>query len=353
MPHMKDRTPTSTTREIGTTQDVLDRYQLPGPHLTVVVRVPLPGSTSDEFETRWNAHEVALRHHRATEGALAQLEQAFRGLPRTGQPVLITANNDSAAWCRLTAAEDRDRDAAVAGRMPRLIPVLRELGRRDPTLAALVDRVGADVYLVSGDEIEPLETVEGDPEFVHKAALGGWSQKRFQKRAEEKWNANSGIVADRLAALADAHDVQRIVLSGDTRACDLALAHLPAKLRSGATKVRAGGRHEPQSPRRLQESVVHAIAVDLDRALTEAFDRLSEEIAQGDHGVRGLVEVVDLMTAGMVAVLFVADEIPLHDWSDVAAEEALRTGAEVVIVPPGDDRLGKGNIAAILRRSLA
>ncbi|MDF2741972.1 MAG: hypothetical protein K0S88_3342, partial [Actinomycetia bacterium] len=45
--------------------------------------------------------------------------------------------------------------------------------------------------------------VEGEELHVTRSASGGWSQRRFQQRAENRWQQNAGAVAEALTRLVD------------------------------------------------------------------------------------------------------------------------------------------------------
>ncbi len=335
--------------ELRTTSDVLDRYRLPGPHLTTIIRPPRPGSGPDALESRWHSRQVQLRHRGAPDAALAQMDQLVRQLPPDGGTVLVTANRDSSAFCQLRNEQDRDREAAVVGRLPRLVPVMAELARHDLTLAALADRVGADIFAVSPAGIDQVATVTGQEEFIHRAAQGGWSQHRYQTRAEQVWEANAALVADKLDKLAAELGTKHVVISGDVRACVFILAQLPEDVRWSALKAEAGGRHEPESVDRIRLAAIAAVESATTQTINEALDRLVSGLRIGGRAVRGLAGAIDYITAGTVDTLFVADRMPSHDWFDFAVQRALETGARVIVSPPDDDRVGAGGVAVILR----
>jgi hypothetical protein len=63
-------------------------------------------------------------------------------------------------------------------------------------LVANADRVGAQIDVVDGDAAIDELKVAGERHHAHKPQSGGWSQKRYQKRAEHIWDANAAGVAD-------------------------------------------------------------------------------------------------------------------------------------------------------------
>lgn len=343
----EDRTAT-TDAQLREISQVKDRYHRPGSHLTVVLTIPVAGSGTTALETSWHSREVELRHAGASKSAIEHAGSMVRSLPATGRTALVTANDHDAAWCWLYRSPGLD--GGFVGRMPRLLPVIAEVQHDRMLLGAVVDRAGADLYGMSTARAEPIATIEGDREFIHRGAPGGWSQHRFQERAERTWELNATLVAERLTAEATAADAAAIVLTGDVRACGFVLEHLPTELRLRSEEVAAGARHEPNSAERLAHEADRARAEIVDHEYRERLDRLAEEVGKGRRGVVGFGPTVDHMAGGLVETLFIADQLPPHDWFDFAAQQALDASADVIVLPKGDERLGRDGVAALLRR---
>jgi stalled ribosome rescue protein Dom34 len=225
--------------------------------------------------------------------------------------------------------------------------VVAELQRSELIVGALVDRVGADIHIVNATEIRRHETVVGEEEFVHKGAPGGWSQHRFQTRAEQVWKRNSGLVARRIAKLLTGNGLRNAVVSGDVRAVGFLLDQLPESVRARVEHVQAGGRHEPASTQRLKEAAKELAIRDEAARRDESLERLRDPRAVIAHGIG---QAIEPLMRGTVEVLFVTDRVPPHDWLDFAVQRALEAQAEVVIVPVDQRaRIGSGDLACVLR----
>ena len=65
------------------------------------------------------------------------------------------------------------------------------------------DRLGAELLAVMPTGPDREVRVEGEELHVTRSASGGWSQRRFQQRAENRWQQNAGAVAEALTRLVD------------------------------------------------------------------------------------------------------------------------------------------------------
>src|SRR5438067_561092 len=81
-----------------------------------------------------------------------------------------------------------------------------------PHLVVLVDRAGADVVAFSrraaahgagGATVTTVGEESGSDPNLRKSNPGGWSQRRYQNRAENLWEQNAKSVADQVASLVD------------------------------------------------------------------------------------------------------------------------------------------------------
>lgn len=309
--------------------DVKARYRMAGPHLTLRLRVAKPGDKADDRTTRSRVAVAALKRLGADADGLARMETTIDELEPTGQTALVTiAGNGERAARWLGGVTPGEYPEAHIGELPALLPVLDDIGRDRLVLAVLIDRTGAELSIHSRRTASGVEVVEGDTEFVHRGAPGGWSQRRFQQRAEMTWEANAKLVADRVRRHAQANGVEAIVVSGDERAAGFLAAKLPASLRPLVRMVAAGGRHEPTSPIRLHDAATARASELGDEAEQELLDRLAGELGQGGRALVGVGPVGEALAAGTVTTL-VTSVVDGHD--DLVAK-AFGSGAEVVVV---------------------
>jgi hypothetical protein len=72
--------------------------------------------------------------------------------------------------------------------------------------------------------------VEGEELHVTRSASGGWSQRRFQQRAENRWQQNAGAVAEALTRLVDQVHPRLVVVTGDVRAVQFLRVQVPVRV---------------------------------------------------------------------------------------------------------------------------
>jgi hypothetical protein len=267
------------------------------------------------------------------------------------------------------------RDLGRFGALPSLGTVIEWRLRRPAHIVVLADRAGADIVGVgrhgpSGAE-EDVHEVAGDTAphdpALHKVSVGGWSQRRYQQRAENAWERDAKDVARVLEDLAGRLQPRLILLGGDERAVAMIERDLPRRLadlvqivpgsRSADGSLAAAGGEETEEIERMIDSAVAADSAELLRALREASVK--------DLGTIGAAGTLVALTASQVDTLLVNDDPddgrtaffsrqPLAAASDadavrdlggvpvearlvdVAVFLALRTGAGVRIVPAAE-----------------
>jgi hypothetical protein len=322
---------TSGLHRLATNPSILKRYALPGPHVSVVMPIPIPGQAGDDLTKRWNATRTDLRRVGATDDALDHLDAAIEALNPCGYQVLLTANDDNAAYCWLTSAPDATMTRV--GSLPALVPALAEVDRRPTLILAAVDRVGADLYAVDHTQIDECGSVDGETERIHKASGDGTDQARNQRHSEVVWDRNAELVGERLATLARQRNAARVILTGDRRAVDLITHRLAHHKELTIESVRAGGRHEPNTSQRLLAAALEsARAAQVAKQETE-IEELAEELGQHDQAVEGAVRTLQATADHRVKKLYIdAGSWRDHPHLDETIAAAAAQGAKVIAV---------------------
>lgn len=261
--------------------------------------------------------------------------------------------------------------------LPSLAPVLEHRQSQVPFMIAVCDRQGADVYFSSdGGEPTAVDVPAADGP-ITKIAAGGWSQRRYQQRAENTWEATAGDIAAELVAIAAEVRPRVVLVGGDARTVSLVCDRLPNDL-ANLVRELPGSRADDGSAERRDAQVRRwidtAVAEDTVRVL-RAFDR---ERDQGERAADGPSPTLAALRDGRVDVLCLHDDaddertawylvddpalvsVDRDDLegfgvgepregrlADVAIRAAIGTGAGIRIVPaasPMQDRMG-----AILR----
>lgn len=340
-----------------------------GPIASVYLRAP--SDTPDaryRLDTRWKNVRRALEDADAPDDVLGRLDAA-----------ITDAQHDDAAAFALFAAPGREPvteplddalhdDLAAFDRLPLFVPMIHVLQRSVPHVMVTTDRTGADIVaVVDGDgstEAASTEVVDGTDHHIHRGRFGGWSHRRIQQRAENRWEDNARDVADRVADVARRVNARVVTVAGDVRACQFLMEHLDDDVRDVTTVLEVG---EPDA---IAEETVRLVADAVARDTRDLLDDHASRMSAGTAAVN-VGPVFNALAAGRVEILLVVDDIdddrvayfspdgspvcsPTRSYEDmvearlvdVAVRSALLADADVRVVPA---TVLDGDIGALLR----
>ena len=373
---------------------ITDLLDAPSPVVTTILdtRSDQPAA-AQQLALRWRNVRRRLEGAGADEATLSAVDQELDagGLHPGGSSLLLVAGGGQVLLSRhLPDPPAGDLDQGFVGPIPHLVPLVQAEQAAIPHVVVLADRVGADLFGMTGpagragaqhiggeDAVEV--TVDGDTENIQRSAPGGWSQRRFQQRSENTWERNAGDAADEVVALADELGAQLILVGGDERATTYLIDALPERLQPRTRRLESGSRAEGASIEHLSEEVGRQVRTAAAERLTAVLATLDEERGQHDRAAVGTAEVVAALQMATVETLLVHQSPdddrtawvgpePVHlalDRTDLTAgmgvtdpvqaslvdacvRAALGTGAEVVVAPASKVRDG---LAAILRHT--
>jgi hypothetical protein len=347
-----------------------------GPFASVFLGVaPDAVDAAQRLDVRWRNARKELEAAGAPAAVIDAVGEAVGGDHRGGATLAILADESG----RRLVSELPDpprRDVVVWDELPRLGPLVEWRQNRLPHVVVLTDRTGADVFAVVGETEAAHEDVVGDSAPIERNAPGGWSQKRYQQRAETSWGENAGDVARVVEELCDRIDAKLVVVAGDVRAVELLRKALPARVDEKA-QVIDGSRHPDGSEDAIAAETVRCVATVVAGETATLLAKFREEMGQRDRAATGPGPVLEALAKGQVEVLLVHDDPdddrsawfgpdPLHVGAredvvramgvdaprsgrlvDVCLRAALGSGAGVRMVP--DTRQLDGRVGAILR----
>jgi hypothetical protein len=189
--------------------------------------------------------------------------------------------------------------------VPHLLPILRWRQSEPPYVVALTDRTGADLYAFRRGAPEMHGEVEGEHDVIRKVQAGGWSQRRYQQRAEDSWAGNAEQVAERVTELVERVEAELLVMAGDVRAVHLLQESLPGRLRALGHVVH-GERPWETSGDAMPAEVGDLVAEHVQRGTDELLARCEEERGQHDKAVEGFEATARALARAQVAVLLTA-----------------------------------------------
>jgi hypothetical protein len=209
--------------------------------------------------------------------------------------------------------------------LPHVMPLVAQAPPDVPHLLVSADRSGGELVEVFGRGGQgSTERVEGDGWPVHKTSVGGWSQDRYQRSAEEAWANNEKEFAAAVTAAAERTRADLIVLAGDTRARSLLLDHLGQPLRD---KVVVVDKEVAAGADVLAETAAAEIRRRAEQASRAGLDRVRTQLPRG-RAAEGLGEVVAALRDARVSDLFLADLFLADDPSPDGSTAVLWIGPE-------------------------
>lgn len=273
---------------------------------TVTAYVPSE-SEVEKASDRYHLNVAAAVDRATAAGADAalceRLDAALRdaGHIGGGTTVAVVTAEQVATW---HAAEQVPQPQVHVGPVPRLGQLVAWRQTWLPHIVVLSDRVGADIVVVGSDEQQELEVSGTADRHIHKGQPGGWSQRRYQERAEQHWDDNAQLVADRLVREAERSDPEVILVSGDTRALGFLTEHLPQRFRDRVVDLHAGGRGRDSSRDITDAAIAQAVREAAGSQRLQALQRVTDAVGNG-RGAEGADEVLAALFAGTTAEVVV------------------------------------------------
>ena len=361
------------------TSDLAELVQAEGPFLTVQLTTEADiDNAAQRSEQRWRSIRDQAAAQGASEEVLAAVDPLVADAHLEGHGLSVVANASGAIHVE-HGPRPPDRDLTRWAPLPSLLQAVTWRQGWPPYVTVLVDRQGADLVAYRREGPELRREAGGDDYPLRKPNAGGWSQRRYQERAENTWERNADDAAEQVVRLARRVDARLVVAAGDERAVTLLRDALPQDW-VARLQVVSAGRSQDGSEQAFQGqariAVERAVNADTD-ALMEKF---REERGQDDRACDGPAATLSALAMAAVDVLLLGTDDPDDARTasfgpdptqvaetasdlrglgvdqpvegrlvDVAVRAALGTGAGIRIVGPGAGL--DGGMGAILRWS--
>lgn len=336
---------------LRTMGEVLERYGMDGPHATIVCDIPTPGNSVSQRSAVIGAAVAELEHRDVPARTIENIREVLENLEPRGTTALVSGNDHDAAFHWLSP-ESVPPSRLSIGPLPSLLPVVAELQRSGAVVGALIDRVGADVFLAERGRVERVGVVAGDEESVVRGAPGASSPRRFTHRVEAALDANADEIATSIRRWAASNEARAIVLSGDDRmvrrVSDLLTASA-GQAKIPVSRVKAGGRHEPNAPDRLGHAAVEALRASVEDHSSRMIARLSEELGQHDKAVVGVEGVWNALAEGRAELVLISAEAPQRREIEEITKKALATNTKLVALVGDGPVVALDGVASLLR----
>lgn len=368
----------STPQVAADTTDLAELVAAPGPFLTVhLVTESEIDNAAQRSEQRWKPVRDEAATQGAPEAALAAVDPLVADAHLAGDGLIVVATPRGVAHVEHGPRLADDRDVARWAALPSLLQAVAWRQAAPGFVTVLADRQGAGLtgYRRTGPDLHREAGGEDYP--IRKPNAGGWSQRRYQERAQHTWERNAADAAEQVAALARRVDARLVVVAGDERAVTLLEEALPADL-AERVHVVSGGRSADGSEAQFEEEARVAVELAVNADTDALLEKFREEAGQGDRAAAGPRDTLAALAMAAVDVLLVAPDGPddaRTAWFgpepaqvamtaddlrgmgvqaptegrlvDVGVRAALGTGAGIRVVEAGADL--DGGLAAVLR----
>ena len=203
----------------------------------------------------------------------------------------------------------------TTGPAPALSELVRMYEDYPRYATVLADQDEALLLIVAHDAPESSVELEGS-EYPRKQAQGGWSQRRYQARADEKVEAFARDVAEQTREEMDRLKIDTlIVAAGDVMAPALDDAFHESVKERVVDRIHLDIR---TSVPELIEAT-RPIADKAERARErEAVRLVRDGVGAGTYGAGGVSDVLTALQAGQVETLVMVDDFEGNGWADYA-----------------------------------
>ena len=360
--------------------EIAKLYTAHGPFVSLYLNAPSTvENAAQRLDLVWRSARKELLDAGVDEVTVDALEPAVFDNRTDGNSVVAFASHGSLLYSR-RLPEELGREAAIHAPLPYVTPLLSWAQTRVPHVVVLADRTGAEILAYVADA-EPVvsEEVQGSHDVIRRVQPGGWSQLRYQHRAEDSWEGNAREVVDEIDRVARSVGAKAILVGGDVHAVRLVHEHLPEQAKALVQVLDQGGgrAHDGGTPFTAAEITERVATLALQR-IQRVLDEFQEERGQGDRASDGVAATVDAIRKAQVGTLLihddpgddrtlwfaddpslvacsrtdldgVADHVEEGRLADVLVRAAVGTGADVVVVPPSGTAIPTEGCGAILR----
>jgi len=256
---------------------------------------------------RWKTVRRELESQGVSDALLGEIERIVPDAHLRGECLAVIGGAEQILHVEHGAAVG-PRDVARWGPIARLLPLIAWRQSEPAYAVVLIDRTGADLFGIRRGSPELHAEVEGEHDELRKVGPGGWSQRRYQQRAEDSWEHNAEQVAAAVRRLVVQVRPVFVAVAGDVRSVALLRESLPKEV-DGLVRVIEGerpweGKGDPIP------GEVHELVAGHVRERTEALlARFEEERGQGDKAVDGMAATARALERAQAAVLLIADDL--------------------------------------------
>ncbi|TVR70376.1 MAG: hypothetical protein EA415_13020 [Sphaerobacteraceae bacterium] len=235
----------------------------------------------------------------------SEVDPATRG-------ILIVANSGADVFETVSLGLPLE-NRVVGGAVPALLPLAR-LDEDNPTYAVLLaDQQNAYLSLISqAHRVEELAMASSD--YPRKQHSGGWSQRRFQQRADERIMALGRQISSEVQQYIEDRGIEMLILAGDEVITSTFDRTMPEALKERVIdRIRLD--IQATTSEVIEATLPIAERAEADREL-ESARMVVEAIKRGGAGAGGSDDVFAALAEGKVNTLVMNEDFHEDGWAD-------------------------------------
>jgi len=284
-------------------------YQAEGPFVSLYMTTE--GATegaAQRVDLLWKNLRKDLSEQGADDASLGAIEEHVPGAHTRGDTLAAIAARGSLLYVG-NLPEPPKRDIARVSALPYGAPLIEWSQTIVPHVVLVADRRGADILTFLDWAMEAETSVDGDDDLpITKSAPGGWSQRRYQQRAENAWDSHAHVVAEKLSRIVDSTGARLVVATGDVRALQLLHGAVPERVASLLKVIEGGSRSPDGSVDMTADLAVKEVATVVASDTVALLEKFAEERGQHDRAADGADATLDALSRAQVATLLVHDD---------------------------------------------
>ena len=255
-------------------------------------------------------------HEPATESLRADVERigAYLDgeLPPSVQGAVIVACHASDVFRAIPLGLPAPTKLTVAP-TPALFELARVAEDNPPFAVVLLDQQEATLLMVAQGRPDRSVEVESTG-FPRHQMQGGWSQMRYQRRADERTNAFVDTVAEETRKALDEAGIRRLVLAGDEQITTTLLAELHQTIQE---RVVGSIRHSVNTGEQEVIDAALPLVEAAERAREmAAVQAVRDGVGAGGEGAGGAEDTLTALQTGQVMTLVINDDFDAPGWAD-------------------------------------
>lgn len=257
-------------------------------------------------------HEPHTPTHQSLSAALARIPEALQEVDPAAHGVYIVANEATEVFEVLAVGLPLETTFTL-GPTPTLNVLARMMDDHPPYAILLSDQREATLTFVSqGVALSELNLVGGG--YPQRTDQGGWSQQRYQRRADERIESFAQHVGEQTRVALEESGIQRLVVAADEPVASVLQHELHATVSDrivGTTQIQGGAPIADQ----IAASVPLVEQYERERE-AQAVQQIEDNHGPGGTAVAGGDDVVAALLSGQVMTLVINSDFTAPGWAD-------------------------------------